>query len=132
MFSRKQFRGIAVFTLFIFTFFTLAMDYSYSQEENPLLKAQGLYKQGNFIEAVKVLEAFIEKIKGNPNEKKRLPHMEAHDGACVPKEPVRARSLLLCHMTLTAPKSRVKRKFATIAPKTGLFAASGAFTRATV
>jgi formylglycine-generating enzyme required for sulfatase activity len=72
MFSRKQFRGIAVFTLFIFTYFTLTLDYSYSQEENQLLRAQGFYKQGNFIEAVKVLEAFIEKIKGDPNEKKRL------------------------------------------------------------
>ena len=72
MFTRKQFRGIAVFTLFIFTCFTLTLDYSYSQEENPLLKAQGLYKQGNFIDAVKVLEAFIGKIKGNPSEKKRL------------------------------------------------------------
>ncbi|MCX6553454.1 MAG: SUMF1/EgtB/PvdO family nonheme iron enzyme [Candidatus Aminicenantes bacterium] len=72
MFARKQFRGIAVFTLFIFACFTLTLDYSYSQEENPLLKAQGLYKQGNFIEAVKVLEVFIEKNKNNETEQKRL------------------------------------------------------------
>jgi tetratricopeptide (TPR) repeat protein len=72
MFARKQFRGIAVFTLFIFICFTSTLDYSYSQEENPLLKAQGLYKQGNLIEAVKVLEAFVAKINGKPSEKKRL------------------------------------------------------------
>ena len=66
MFTRKQFQGIAVFTLFIFTCFTLTLDYSYSQEENPLLKAQGLYKQGNFIEAVKVLEVFIGKDQRQP------------------------------------------------------------------
>ncbi|MCX6556162.1 MAG: SUMF1/EgtB/PvdO family nonheme iron enzyme, partial [Candidatus Aminicenantes bacterium] len=72
MFARKQFRGIAVFTLFIFTCFVLTLDYSYSQEENPLLKAQGLYKQGDFIDAVKVLEVFIEKNKNNETEQKRL------------------------------------------------------------
>jgi formylglycine-generating enzyme required for sulfatase activity len=72
MFIKKQFRGIAIITLFIFTCFTLTLDYSYSQEENPLLKAQELYKQGNFQDAVKVLEAFIEKTKGNQAELKNI------------------------------------------------------------
>jgi formylglycine-generating enzyme required for sulfatase activity len=72
MFPRKHFRCVAVFTLFIFTCFIWDLEFGYSQEENPLLKAQGLYKQGNFIEAVKVLEAFSERIRDNPNERKRL------------------------------------------------------------
>jgi tetratricopeptide (TPR) repeat protein len=72
MFAKKRFQGIAAFTLFFFSCFALTNNYSYSQDENPLLKAQGLYKQGNFVEAVKVLDAFIEMIKNNPSEKKRL------------------------------------------------------------
>jgi tetratricopeptide (TPR) repeat protein len=72
MFIKKQFRGITIITLFIFTCFTLTLEYSYSQEENPLLKAHRLYNQGNSIEAVKVLELFIEKTKGNQAELKRL------------------------------------------------------------
>jgi formylglycine-generating enzyme required for sulfatase activity len=47
MFARKQFRGIAVFILFIFTCFTLTLEYSYSQEENQFPKAQGVSPQGN-------------------------------------------------------------------------------------
>lgn len=70
MFIKKQFRGIAIITLFIFTCFTLTLDYSYSQEGNPLTKAQELYKQGNFMGAVKILEAFIGKNKGNQTELK--------------------------------------------------------------
>jgi len=72
MFFKKQFRGIAIFTLSAFLCFTFSFEYSYAQEENPLLNAQGLYKQGKFIEAVKVLETFIEKISGSPTEQKRL------------------------------------------------------------
>ena len=72
MLSRKAFRGIAWFTLSAFVCFALAPDQAHGQEENPLLKAQGLYKQGNFIDAVKVLEAFIGKAKDDPGENKRL------------------------------------------------------------
>ena len=72
MFIKKYFHGIAVFTLSAFICFTLTLEYSFAQEENPLLKAQGLYKQGNLIEAVKVLEAFIDKASGSRDEQKRL------------------------------------------------------------
>ncbi len=72
MFTRKHFRLIAFFTLFLFLCFTGTVEFSFGQEDNQLLRAQGLYRQGNFIEAVKVLETFSEKIRDNPGEKKRL------------------------------------------------------------
>lgn len=51
MIIKKQFRGIAIFTLFIFTCFTLTLDYSFSQEEDQLLKAKEIYQNGNSTEA---------------------------------------------------------------------------------
>jgi formylglycine-generating enzyme required for sulfatase activity len=72
MFVRKQFRAIAFITLAIFICFTLTYEYSFGQDESPLIKAQDLYYKGNFIEAIKVLETFIKKIQNNQAENKRL------------------------------------------------------------
>jgi len=72
MFFRKQFRGIALITLFVFICFTFTFEYSFGQDESPLIKAQDLYYKGNFIEAIKVLETFIKNIQNNQTENKRL------------------------------------------------------------
>jgi hypothetical protein len=79
MFKRKQFRGSAFFALTFFICFTLAYEYSYAQEENQLLKAQGLYKQGNFIEAVKVLNGYVISIEGVVAQKKNYAEANCQD-----------------------------------------------------
>jgi len=72
MILKKNVRAIAFFTLFIFFCFTITYEYSFGQDESPLIKAQDLYRAKNFVDAIKVLEAFISKIQNNPTENKRL------------------------------------------------------------
>jgi len=72
MFIKKQFHVIALITLFVFISFTLTYEYSFAQDESPLIKAQDLYYKGNFIEAIKVLNTFISKNQNNQAENKRL------------------------------------------------------------
>ena len=72
MFIKRQFRGIAVITLFIFTYLTLTLDYSHGQAEDPLAKARELYDQRNLQDAEKVLKAFIKETEGDQAGKKKL------------------------------------------------------------
>lgn len=72
MIFRKSIRSIAFFTLSFFICFILTYEYSFGQDESPLIKAQALYRTKNFIEAIKVLETFIKSIQNNQTENKRL------------------------------------------------------------
>ncbi|MCX6557669.1 MAG: hypothetical protein NTW95_09620 [Candidatus Aminicenantes bacterium] len=63
---------LALGTLVAFSFLVLFNDYVYSQAETPLSKAQALFFQGKYNEAVQVLDIYIGEIKAKPEQKSNL------------------------------------------------------------
>lgn len=59
-------------TLLAFSFLVLFSNYGLAQEETPLARAQALFSQGKYAEAVKVLDGYIGEIKAKPNQKPNL------------------------------------------------------------
>lgn len=74
MFAGKKLKFVSIVTLFFFTWFCFAADFSFAQanKEDPLLKAKRLSQEGDYDGAIKILQDYIEKIKLIKKEKQNL------------------------------------------------------------
>ncbi len=59
-------------TLVAFSFLVMFSEYSFGQTETPLARAQAFFSQGQYDEAVKVLDGYIAEIQANPEQKPNL------------------------------------------------------------
>jgi formylglycine-generating enzyme required for sulfatase activity len=59
-------------TLIAFSFLVLFNHHSFAQDETPIVRAQALFSQGKYDDAVKMLDGYIGEIQAKPEEKPTL------------------------------------------------------------
>ncbi len=72
MFSKFLLKKVGIFVLIAFVFLIGTTEYSFASEENTLLKADRYYRNGNYDEAVKILQKFIENLRAIAKQKKNV------------------------------------------------------------
>ncbi len=76
MFAARNLRSWVMITLLLFAGSCLAPQFIRGDDEDPLLKAREMIRTGSFDEAERILEAYIERIRGIAKQKRQV--AEAH------------------------------------------------------
>lgn len=72
MLAGKLLRNIAIVALVLFIGVSITSNYAFASEEDNLLKARRLYKEGDYEGAVQILSDFIDKLKAIVAQKKNV------------------------------------------------------------